>query len=264
MNRNVIHAGLVFLIPLIPNPAGAKPAQPTVLYGRISKEINQHLIAASKKEAVYFDVEGGDQIVAYVSAPIACKDRVELTGAMIEVRGPEKRPGETTKVDDSYRENQMDVSSWRCLEDIGALLDRLADPKATADQKEAAKKRILSQGKDALPVLIAHLDDTRPVRRRDFQNYYNLPPNHPTPPPVMANVSVGEESEKMLYDLITPPPSSSVDFRGKVFSESVLRVKDWKDWWEKNKAKDLPQIHKDLQPLVDKYWKEHGTEQIVP
>jgi hypothetical protein len=254
----------VLLALLIPAAAIAGPAKETTVCGRISKEINQHLVAASKKEAVYFDVEGGDQIVAYVSHPIDCKDRVELTGTMIEVRGPEKRPRKPTKVDDSYSERQMDVSSWRCLEDIGALLNRLADPKASADQKEAAKKQIVSQGKDALPVLIAHLDDTRAFKREDIQNYYNLPPNHPTPPPVMAVVTVGEACEKMLYELITPPASPGIDFRGKVFSESVLKVKDWKAWWERNKTKSLEQIRKELQPLVDRYWKEHGTEQTVP
>ncbi|HSA60554.1 MAG TPA: hypothetical protein VLJ37_12815 [bacterium] len=255
---------------LLPSLSGADPKKEIRLYGRIAQVINQHLIEASKKESVYIDLEdGGDQIVAYVPHSLSCRGRVELTGKWIEVRGPTKRPGRETKVDDSYVERQMDVTRWRCLdlddENVAALIDRLADPKASLEQKEAVKRRILDQGRDAVPVLIDHLGDARVFKRQDIQNYYNLPPNLPTPPPVMANVTVGQECERILYDLITPNPSPSAGtVKGKPFSFSVLRVTDWKAWWEKNKGKGLEEIHQDLQPLVDRYWREHGTEQVVP
>jgi hypothetical protein len=255
---------------LLPSLSGSDPKKEITLYGRIAQVINQHLIEASKKESVYIDLEdGGDQIVAYVPHPLSCRGRVELTGKRIEVKGPAKRPGRETKVDDSYSEMQMDVSRWRCLdledEDAAALIDRLADPKASLEQKEAVKRQILDKGKDALPVLIDHLGDARVFKREDIQNYYNLPPHRPTPPPVMANVTVGQECERILYDLITPRPSPSVDLvKGKPFSLSILRVTDWEAWWKKNKGKSLQEIHKDLQPLVDRYWREHGTEQVVP
>lgn len=262
-NLGIFLLALIVLLP--PSLSGADPAKEITLYGRIAQVINQHLIADSKKEAVYIDLEDGDQIVAYVPHPLSCLGRVELTGKMIEVKGPAKRPGQETKVDDSYTERQMDVRRWRCLENTVALIDRLADPKASLEQKEAVKRQILDKGKDALPVLIDHLGDTRAFKREDIQNYYNLPPHLPTPPPLLATVTVGQECERILYEIITPKPSPSADrIKGKPFSFSVLRVTDWKAWWEKNKEKSLEGIHKDLQPLVDRYWREHGTEQVVP
>jgi hypothetical protein len=49
----------------------------------------------------------------------------------------------------------------------------------------------------------------------------------------------------------------------KVFSEQILKVNDWRAFWAANRQKTLAQIHEPIKPLVDQYWKEHGTTQIV-
>ena len=38
---------------------------------------------------------------------------------------------------------------------------------------------------------------------------------------------------------------------------------DWSVWWAANQGKSLADIHAELKPLVDEYWKRHGTTQNV-
>lgn len=150
--------------------------------------------------------------------------------------------------------------------EVEGLVAKLGDPDVPLKEKEILKARIIKTGKGAIPVLIGHLDDNRVYRRgQDVQNYYNLPPHLPTPPPILVDATVGNECRDMLYEIITPqdvPVSVQTNF--KPFSFSILSVPDWNTWWGKNKKKSLKQIHEELKPLVKRYWEQHGTEQVVP
>ncbi len=96
---------------------GARVGQRVVVVGREAREIWQHLVGGVPgKQALYFDLADGEQIVVHLAAPFACAGDVTLAGTVLEVRGPSKRPGREgeTKVDDSYVEYALDVDAWRC------------------------------------------------------------------------------------------------------------------------------------------------------
>lgn len=143
--------------------------------------------------------------------------------------------------------------------DLAALIDRLGTDAPLAQKQEAAQQLRLS-GKDAIPLLIASLADERPYEVRDLTNRMNLPPGA-NPKPLMATIRVKERCEDLLYDLVTPSVGGS---NIKVFSEQVLRISDWRAFWEKRRDRSLEDIKKELEPLVREYWKAHGTTQTVP
>jgi hypothetical protein len=95
-----------------------KPGATVTVQGRVATVIWQHLVGpVPGKLVAYFDVEGEDrQTVVYWKEPPACTGLIEITGTVIEVRGPSKRPGEKdAKVDESYSELHIDVESARCV-----------------------------------------------------------------------------------------------------------------------------------------------------
>ena len=130
-------------------------------------------------------------------------------------------------------------------------------------QKREASHALVAAGKTAIPVLISALGDARVYERRDIANRLNLPPHATSPPPLLAEITVGEHCVDLLYAIITPPYASSYAGNFKVYSEQLLRVEDWQAWWAVYAQKSLAEIHAELQPLVDAYWQQHGTTQTV-
>ena len=141
-----------------------------------------------------------------------------------------------------------------------ALIETLGSDRPLAAKQEASQK-LTEGGTAAIPFLIAALHDTRIYERRDISNQINLPPNAAPPKTILAIVTVGQRCRDLHYQIITPASSSSGRF--KVFSTQILQIDDWPAWWAANKHKSLAQIHDDLRPLVDEYWKQHGTTQKV-
>ena len=93
-------------------------------------------------------------------------------------------------------------------------------------------------------------------------NRTDLPGFKPPPEPRIANMSVGSRCQDLLYEIVTPV-GSPISANFKVFSEQKLQVDDWPVWWAANQGKSLADIHAELKPLVDEYWKRHGTTQNV-
>lgn len=143
--------------------------------------------------------------------------------------------------------------------DLVALIGRLGGDIPIEEKREAARS-LVAAGRDAIPLLIASLDDGRIYERRDFANRMNLP-NGVTVEPLVGTVTVGERTRDLLYDIITPAVATS--FRGKVFSERILSIEDFPAFWAARSQKTLEEIHRELAPLVEAYWKAHGTTQIV-
>ena len=147
-------------------------------------------------------------------------------------------------------------------EDLKAQVDVMGSG-APAALKQQAGEALVKAGKAAIPILIGSLGDSRVYETRDIANRMNLPPNVGQPKPVWSKITVGERCEKLLYRIITPAVGGT-ESKSKVISEQVLRVGDWKQWWAANQGKSLESIHEELKPLVEAYWKQHGTTQVVP
>jgi len=145
--------------------------------------------------------------------------------------------------------------------DLTALVDILGSGVALAQKREASQQ-LVGAGKAAIPVLIGCLGDQRVYERRDIVNRTDLPGFKPPPKPQIANISVGSRCQDLLYEIVTPV-GSPITANFKVFSEQKLQVDDWRVWWAANQGKSLADIHAELKPLVDEYWKRHGTTQNV-
>ena len=145
--------------------------------------------------------------------------------------------------------------------DLTALVGILGSGVALAQKREASQQ-LVGAGKAAIPVLIGALHDPRVYERRDIVNRTDLPGFKPPPKPQIANISVGSRCQDLLYEIVTPV-GSPITANFKVFSEQKLQVDDWPVWWAANQGKSLADIHAELKPLVDEYWKRHGTTQNV-
>jgi hypothetical protein len=147
-------------------------------------------------------------------------------------------------------------------QDVAALIDLLGRD-VPIGRKRAASRALIERGTSAIPALIAALGDQRTFERRDIANRMNLPPNAAQPAPLVATITVGDQARDLLYEIITPARGSRFGGSFKVFSEQKLQVDDWPRWWSANQRKSLAEIHAEMQPLIDAYWKEHGTTQRV-
>jgi hypothetical protein len=145
---------------------------------------------------------------------------------------------------------------------LSELIEILGSDTPMAKKREASGL-LVAAGVDAIPVLIRALGDARVYEQRDIANRMNLPVTAKPPEPLMANISVGEHCEDLLYEIITPRHGSPYAGNFKVYSDQMLRVDDWEEWWAANEQKSLEQIRAELQPLVNEYWKQHGTTQTV-
>lgn len=142
-------------------------------------------------------------------------------------------------------------------------LDRLGDPATPIDVKNELGRQLVAAGKDAVPLLIASLQDERAYETRDVANRMNLP-NGVDPEPVIGTTSVGMRAASILDAIITPAPTHDAPYRGKVYSEQILSITDWSRFWRSCRDLSLDQIHTRLAPLVDRYWASHGMTQVVP
>jgi hypothetical protein len=259
---------LLFLIGLLAGLLSVRPlhAKDIVLKGRVTEEVWATVVSPPKgKEIEYLKLEDGRRVVAYVSDKILCAGPLLLRGKMIPIR---VKPEKGSKLEgEVFTDEHLDVSSWECLggSEVLALVLQLGDFRVPIEQKREIRKKIVAMGKEAIPTLISRLDDRRIYERdRDIQNYYALPPFGKKPVPIYTNITVGEICNEMLYEVITPKYQSPYSKPIKPSSFQMLSVRDWKAWWEKNKSKSLDQIHEELKPLVDRYWKEKGNMQGVP
>ncbi|MGE3724661.1 MAG: hypothetical protein AB7I41_03865 [Candidatus Sericytochromatia bacterium] len=246
------------------------PGQKVTIYGTLTDEIHQHMVhpPPSHKKIAYLKPDIGGQMVIYLNkeAP-PCNGALKLSGEVLELRGPSKRPGgPPSKVDETYVEHQLQVDSSLCLPSQGLEVDLrlLGLEKASLADKQQALARLYKAKKVAIPLLIGHLND-----QRIYEKGQTLPPPlnapaHATPAPQMAvDIPVSERVSELLYQIITPVYSSPHATRGKVYSNSVFLVKDWSRWWDKNQHKALAQIHAELKPKVDAYWKGKGQTQVL-
>jgi len=233
------------------------------LEGWISDIQQQHIIMDIRgKESLYLDMDDGTQIVIYVKGDINCLDKSRVTGTVIEVAGVHKDP----RRKEIHTEYHIDVRYWECIQmSIEDMIDQLSGSELMHRMKWHVRKHIIKRGRTAISVLIDHMNDSRIYEKnRDIQNYMGLPPHEPPPPPLYADITVGNICVDMLYDIITPDYKSPYAKIFKPYSDSMFLIKDWKSWWEKNKEKSLEEIHNEMKPFVDKYWQGHGTIQVIP
>ena len=165
------------------------------------------------------------------------------------------------RMDDSSQRDDGNTTAASRLPALQALVGVLGSEVPLAKKREASQQ-LVAAGKAAIPVLIAALHDPRVYERRDIVNRMNLPGFEPPPQPRIATIPVGSRCLDLLYEIITPA-ASPIDATFKVFSEQKLQVDDWDSWWAANRGKSLAAIHAELKPLVDEYWKRHGTTQNV-
>ncbi|MFO1054615.1 MAG: hypothetical protein U1F36_20525 [Planctomycetota bacterium] len=150
--------------------------------------------------------------------------------------------------------------------EVVALVERLSSS-ATSDEKEATGRALIASGVDAIPVLIAALDDGRAWETRDVANRMNLPnnnlPNNAKVEPLIVTRKVGERCRELLHEVVTPAPTAPPKGNLKLISPQVLLVDDWPGFWAKRRGKTLAQIHDELRPLVDAYFANRGAPQRV-
>jgi hypothetical protein len=97
----------------------AKHGERITLRGRPSSVIHQHMMTSVPgKTLAYLDLRAGaEQTVIYWKEIPKCSGDVQVTGKVIELRGPKQRPGQLpSKVDETYSERQLDVDTARCLD----------------------------------------------------------------------------------------------------------------------------------------------------
>lgn len=143
-----------------------------------------------------------------------------------------------------------------------AVLEKLGSDVPLAERQDAAQA-LRAGGVDAIPLLIASLDDGRPFEVRDLANRMNLPPGAEVEP-LLATTTVGARCEELLHAIITPVVPSPPAGNFKVFSGEVLHVDDWRAFWAKRRGLSLEALHAELLPYARAYWEHHGTTQRVP
>jgi len=131
-----------------------------------------------------------------------------------------------------------------------------------AAAKEDACGRLVAAGLAAVPLLLHSLADGRTFAMRDSVNRTNLPATE-QPEPILVARTVGTRCDELLHRIVTPPPRQLVDHRGKVRSTQVLTIPDWGEFWRRRSGRTLAEIHVELTPLVDAYWAQQGTSQLV-
>jgi hypothetical protein len=84
-----------------------------VVRGKISAVPWQHMVGASAEfpHAEYFDLEGGFQIMIYAREPISCAGTLEVTGTVVAISGPGKRPSPDEPIHTEYH---IQVDTWKC------------------------------------------------------------------------------------------------------------------------------------------------------
>jgi hypothetical protein len=245
--------------------------QAVVLEGKVSQTPWQHMIQdLPKKVITYFDLDGGNQIVVYTTEEIPCPGRVRLEGRVILTEGNSKRPGSKER----YSEVQLDVARWSCLDKAGAeaLIARLVDQSLTREAKRPIETDLSALGKDAIPSLIAHLNDARTCWIEDYVTNMGELVSRPAggeniePKIVKRPVALAERCNDLLLWIITPvgyrSPFEHV-FKPRSVGGGMFRVADWPAWWKRHQGESLEQIRDGVKPAVDAYFKSNGEEQVV-
>lgn len=254
---------------LITQNLSAYSGQQITIFGRLSRLPHQHLLAEglSVYQIAYVDADQADQFVAYFLQQPSCEGVLSLQGQVLEVKGGSKRPDQTSKLDASYHEYQLQVESYRCLlpDTPAAWLHQLGLKAVSPEQKQLLLSKLRQAGKDVIPLLIRHLGD-----QRLFGTRLNIPAaavNAPvTARPADAEptaVTVSQIAEELLYQVIMPVYTSAYSFRGKPVNQDILHVRDWTKWWAAHQHQSLEEIHQALIPVVDRYWQQKGSVQVL-
>lgn len=244
--------------------------RPVVMLGCESRVPWQHLIDSDRAaDVVYVDLAGGGQIVAYIKGGLSCPGPAWLLGNWEAAGGRSKRLGDPSAV----TERQLAVEAWGCLRWVEGpeLLTRLADPALPPVDRLELVNRIGAVGMDAVPVLIAHLGDERPVCWETKLRADGRTPETPRPAAVPEAVAgtvaqpLGRTCENLLYAIITPRGYRSPFEAGAHPRRGgrMFRVADWPAWWSRNHARSLEEVRASLQPVIDRYWQSNGEEQVV-
>jgi hypothetical protein len=226
--------------------------QGTTLEGKVSQEPWQHLVGSFEgKEAFYFDLLDGSQIVVYAPKDFDCLERCTVTGKVVAITGG----GKGHKSEEVFTEHHLVVDSFRCLgsPEVETRLDLLADPAVPREAKDKTEHEVVKLGKAAIPTLIQHLKDARVCWREPKQGKAE------------EAVTIGQRSDWLLRLIITPayqsPHASNVKPAGG--GAYPFRVPDWRAWWDRHHFRSLDSIHRDMHKVIDAYWQSNGTEQVV-
>lgn len=93
-------------------PAGTR----VTVRGRVSDRPWAHMMTSVPgKQPEYFDLDDERQTVIYWKVPVTCPGDIEITGTVIEARGPGKRPG-GGQSSDIVVERHVDVATARCVD----------------------------------------------------------------------------------------------------------------------------------------------------
>ena len=93
-------------------PAGTQ----VTLRGRISDTPWAHMMTSVPgKQPAYFD-RGDRQTVVYWATAPTCPADIEITGTVIEARGPSKKRPSSAEPVEEFVERSIDVDTTRCVE----------------------------------------------------------------------------------------------------------------------------------------------------
>lgn len=241
------------------------PMETWVVEGKRASVVWQHPIDGTRaREAIYVDPDIGGQLVAYVKGEKPPEGAwIRFVGRPLVSEAPSKRPGDERTV----TVRQLDVERWERMPGADAVEARVAtlgDPAVPIEEKRAAIDAIYAAGRDAFPVLVAHLDDARVYERRDVQNRMGLPAHLPPPAPIVADVTVGSAVRDLLSRLIAPVGYVSPHQRAfKAHSATPFLVKDWRAFWERRRGKSLDEIRDEMKPHLDRWYQTGGDAQPV-
>jgi hypothetical protein len=236
-----------------------------VIDGQRSLAPAQHVVAnVPDKEAVYFDLPDGQQIVVHTSKGFECSAAL-LDGCVISAHSG----GPGHKSADPIDEPQLDVSRWQCLpESVDTIVTALLAAKDD-DARRALAPRLDALGRGALAGLVRYTSDTReayrhPVLLNEAALTNRSPKDRTTPQWAALPVTVAAWADAELLRILTPRYTSPHERRSKPFSSRVFRSPDWQHWWRRHWHESLDAIRTALQPVVDAYWRSGGVEQPLP
>lgn len=252
---------------LITDYLSAHRGEEVTVFGELTEEIHQHMIHPAQQGRViaYFQPDQDYQTVAYFPKGYRpCPGAMAITGQVLEVRGAAKRPGKPSKVDSEHVEYQLLVKRWHCLQPgtPQAWLHALGRDTVSLATKRTLLEKLASQREQAIPALLAHLKD-----ERSFSQGIALPAlkgKSPNPPKTcFVDIPVSEMVEEILYHLITPNYHSAWAPAQSRNQPAFFLVRDWERWWQKHRHQRLEEIHRELRPLIDRYWQSGGTVQVL-
>jgi hypothetical protein len=137
--------------------------------------------------------------------------------------------------------------------DVGQSVALLGDPLYSREGKLELEREILRAGIRSIPLLVAQLEDKRSFERRPSGG----------PGGALAEVTVAQECEDLLYEIITPRYRSPHQKGVVPRDATVFTVVDWKRWWARRQGMSLAEVRKETRLVMDRYWLAGGVEQRV-